>query len=63
MSSPAANVTQAMETASQLFMALIQALVASHEAVSPAPMWPEDRGPYIKGILNEFSATFSCKNG
>lgn len=49
MNSTAALQSQSLGPASQLFMALIQSLIASRANVSPPEMWPADRGPYEKG--------------
>lgn len=51
MNSLTANASQSLGPASQLFMALIQSLVASEASVSPEQMWPENRGPHEKGIF------------
>lgn len=44
MSSPAVNMTQSLGPASQVFMALIQAVVVGQANVSPPDMWPTDCG-------------------
>lgn len=46
MSSPAANIitSDSVGPVAQLFLALIQSLVASRANVSPASMWPKDSG-------------------
>lgn len=46
MSAPAVNMTKSLGPASQVFMALIQAVVVGQANVSPPDMWPTDRGPY-----------------
>lgn len=47
MSSPA--ISQGQGPVAQLFMTLIQSLVASHAKVSPPEMWPKDYGPHEYG--------------
>lgn len=47
----AGNVSPSLGPAAQLFLGLIQSLVASQAKVSPPQMWPKDRGAY--GSYNE----------
>lgn len=49
MSLAAANVSNSLGPANQLFLALIQAITAIPPLISPEEMWPKDRGSCESG--------------